>query len=65
MYRTLKSGAFVVFTNKLLVPDSSTTIAERDAAGACWQMHPLTDSLTQRVLNNFPTREALLAAVAP
>ncbi len=65
LHRTLKPGARVVFVDNLFVPGSSTPIAEHDCDGNTWQLRRLTDGSTHRVLKNFPSRDALLSAVAP
>ncbi|MEG2816869.1 MAG: class I SAM-dependent methyltransferase [Comamonas sp.] len=65
LHAVLQPGARVVFMDNLYVPGSSTPIAERDAAGNSYQLRPLADGSVHRVLKNFPSREQLLAAVAP
>ncbi|KTT18385.1 class I SAM-dependent methyltransferase [Pseudacidovorax intermedius] len=65
LHRTLKPGAQVVFIDNLFVPGSSTPIAEHDSDGNTWQLRRLADGTTHRVLKNFPSRDALLAAVQP
>lgn len=65
LHRALKPGAGVVFIDNLYVAGSSTPIAEQDSAGNTWQLRRLDDGSTHRVLKNFPSRDALLAAVEP
>jgi demethylmenaquinone methyltransferase/2-methoxy-6-polyprenyl-1,4-benzoquinol methylase len=65
LHSVLQPGAQVVFMDNLYVPGSSTPIAERDAAGNSYQQRTLADGSTHKVLKNFPSREQLLAAVAP
>ena len=65
LHAVLRPGARIVFIDNRFVPGSSTAIAAQDAEGNSWQDRPLKDGSTHRVLKNFPSREALLAAVAP
>jgi demethylmenaquinone methyltransferase/2-methoxy-6-polyprenyl-1,4-benzoquinol methylase len=65
LHAVLQPGARVVFMDNRYVPGSSTPIAERDAAGNSYQLRPLADGSVHRVLKNFPSREQLLATVAP
>lgn len=65
LHAVLQPGAQVVFRDNLYVPGSSTPIAERDAAGNSYQLRTLANGSTHKVLKNFPSREQLLAAVAP
>ncbi len=65
LHAVLRPGAKIVFIDNRFVAGSSTAIAARDAGGDSWQDRPLKDGTTHRVLKNFPSREALLAAVAP
>lgn len=65
VHRALQPGAKVVFLDNRFVPGSSTPVAERDIAGDTYQIRPLDDGSTHRVLKNFPSRDELLAAVAP
>lgn len=61
----LQPGAKIVFFDNRFVPGSSTPISERDAEGNTYQLRQLEDGSMHRVLKNFPSREELLAAVAP
>jgi len=65
LHRVLEPGAKIVFLDNRFVPGSSTPIADRDSAGNAYQIRQLDDGSTHRVLKNFPTREQLLATVAP
>lgn len=65
LHRVLKPGAQVVFIDNLFVPGSSTPIAEQDGDGNSWQLRRLADGSVHRALKNFPSRDALLSAVAP
>ena len=55
----LAPGAMVVLLDNRYVPGSSTPIAETDAHGDSYQLRPLDDGSTHRVLKNFPTRARL------
>jgi ubiquinone/menaquinone biosynthesis C-methylase UbiE len=55
----LEPGARVVMLDNRYVPGSSTPIAETDAHGDSYQLRPLDDGSTHRVLKNFPTEERL------
>ena len=58
-------GARVVLFDNVYIDGSSTPIAERDAAGNTYQLRPLADGSTNRVLKNFPTEGDLRAALQP
>jgi demethylmenaquinone methyltransferase/2-methoxy-6-polyprenyl-1,4-benzoquinol methylase len=64
LHATLRSGARVVLLDNRYVEGSSTPLAERDAAGDTWQLRPLADRSTHRVLKNFPTEPELRTALA-
>jgi len=61
----LQPGAKIVFLDNRFVPGNSTPISERDAEGNTYQLRQLEDGSKHRVLKNFPSKAALLAAVAP
>jgi demethylmenaquinone methyltransferase/2-methoxy-6-polyprenyl-1,4-benzoquinol methylase len=61
----LQPGAKIVFLDNRFVPGNSTPISERDAEGNTYQLRQLEDGSMHRVLKNFPSKAALLAAVAP
>ncbi|GHC71309.1 hypothetical protein GCM10007320_06200 [Pseudorhodoferax aquiterrae] len=65
LHAALQPGARVVFMDNRFVPGSSTPVAERDADGDSFQLRTLDDGSVHRVLKNFPSAEALLAAVEP
>ena len=64
LHRTLKPGALVVLLDNRFVPGSSTPISERDDEGNTYQVRPLEDGSTHRVLKNFPSEAELREAVA-
>jgi demethylmenaquinone methyltransferase/2-methoxy-6-polyprenyl-1,4-benzoquinol methylase len=64
-HAALEPGAPVVLLDNLFVPGSSTPIAEQDPEGNTFQIRPLTDGTSHRVLKNFPTKRELLAALSP
>lgn len=55
----LEPGARVVMLDNRYVPGSSTPIAETDAHRDSYQLRPLDDGSTHRVLKNFPTEARL------
>lgn len=55
----LEPGARVVMLDNRYVSGSSTPIAETDAHGDSYQIRPLDDGSTHRVLKNFPTEARL------
>jgi demethylmenaquinone methyltransferase/2-methoxy-6-polyprenyl-1,4-benzoquinol methylase len=59
----LAPGAQVVLLDNLYVEGSSTPIAETDEQGT-WQVRPLSDGSTHRVLKNFPSEAQLTESVA-
>jgi len=63
-HAALAPGAKVVLLDNLFVPGSSTPLAERDGEGDTFQLRPLQDGSTHRVLKNFPTEGELREAVA-
>ncbi|CAN7685212.1 class I SAM-dependent methyltransferase [Pseudorhodoferax sp. LjRoot39] len=65
LHAALQPGARVVFMDNRFVPGSSTPVAERDADGDSFQLRTLDDGSVHRVLKNFPSAEALLAAAEP
>lgn len=65
LHAALEPGATVVFLDNRYVEGSSTPLTEPDPDGNTYQMRPLADGSTHRILKNFPSREALLQAVAP
>jgi SAM-dependent methyltransferase len=64
-HAALAPGATVVFLDNRFVAGSSTPISETDLDGNSYQTRTLANGASHRVLKNFPTREELLAAVAP
>jgi demethylmenaquinone methyltransferase/2-methoxy-6-polyprenyl-1,4-benzoquinol methylase len=64
LHRALVPGAKVVLLDNRFVPGSSTPISEQDAEGNTYQVRPLRDGSTHRVLKNFPSESALREAVA-
>jgi demethylmenaquinone methyltransferase/2-methoxy-6-polyprenyl-1,4-benzoquinol methylase len=65
LHAVLQPGAKIVFLDNRFVPGNSTPISERDAEGNTYQLRQLEDGSRHRVLKNFPSSAALLAAVAP
>ena len=65
LHRVLEPGARVLLMDNRYVEGNSTPIAERDAEGNTYQLRPLADGSTNRVLKNFPTEAELRAALAP
>ncbi|MEO7132649.1 MAG: class I SAM-dependent methyltransferase [Vicinamibacterales bacterium] len=65
LHRVLRPGARVVFLDNRFVAGSSTPIARVDDNGDSWQLRTLGDGSSHEVLKNFPTSDALRAAVAP
>jgi ubiquinone/menaquinone biosynthesis C-methylase UbiE len=55
----LAPGAVAVLLDNRYVPGSSTPITETDADGDSYQLRPLDDGSTHRVLKNFPTSARL------
>jgi len=64
-HAALEPGAPVVLLDNRFVAGSSTPITEQDADGNTYQTRRLSDGTSHRVLKNFPSRQDLLAAVAP
>ncbi len=64
-HSALNPGAHVVFADNRFVCGSSTPISRTDEDGNTYQARPLDDGSVHEVLKNFPTREELLALVAP
>jgi ubiquinone/menaquinone biosynthesis C-methylase UbiE len=62
LHAVLEPDASVVLLDNRYVEGSSTPVAERDAAGDAWQLRPLADGSTHRVLKNFPDEAELRAA---
>lgn len=65
LHSKLSARAKVVFIDNRYVAGSSTPISDHDADGNAFQVRTLEDGSAHRVLKNFPSREELLAAVAP
>ena len=65
-HAALAPGAKVVLLDNLFVPGSSTPLSERDGEGEgdTFQLRPLQDGSTHRVLKNFPSESELREAVA-
>lgn len=59
----LEPGAIVVLLDNRYVQGSSTPVAETDAQGDTYQLRPLDDGTTHRVLKNFPDQARLRAVV--
>jgi len=55
----LEPGAVVVLLDNRYVQGSSTPIAQTDSDGNTYQMRPLEDGSTHRVLKNFPAESRL------
>ena len=64
LHRRLDPGARVLFMDNTYVEGNSTPIAERDAEGNTYQLRPLADGSTNRVLKNFPSEADLRAQLA-
>jgi demethylmenaquinone methyltransferase/2-methoxy-6-polyprenyl-1,4-benzoquinol methylase len=65
LHARLEPGARVLLMDNSYVEGSSTPVSERDAEGNTYQLRPLADGSTNRVLKNFPTESELRAALAP
>lgn len=65
LHAALAPGARVVFIDNRYVEGSSTPLSRADAEGNSYQSRRLADGSTHEVLKNFPTPDALRAAVAP
>ncbi len=65
LHAALQPGTKIVFFDNRFVLGSSTPISEHDAEGNTYQLRQLEYGSMHRVLKNFPSREQLLAAVAP
>ena len=65
LHARLEPGARVLLMDNSYVDGSSTPVSERDAEGNTYQLRPLADGSTNRVLKNFPTESELRAALAP
>jgi demethylmenaquinone methyltransferase/2-methoxy-6-polyprenyl-1,4-benzoquinol methylase len=65
LHAALAPGARVVFIDNRYVEGSSTPVSRTDAEGNTYQARKLDDGSSHEVLKNFPTPEALQAAVAP
>ena len=59
----LPSGSLVVAIDNRYVPENSTPIARRDAAGNTYQQRVLSDGGTWEILKNFPEPDALRRSV--
>ncbi|MCC7069350.1 MAG: class I SAM-dependent methyltransferase [Burkholderiales bacterium] len=64
LHAALAPGARVIMLDNRYVAGSSTPVSAPDEAGDTWQERTLSDGSKHRVLKNFPSREALLQAVA-
>jgi demethylmenaquinone methyltransferase/2-methoxy-6-polyprenyl-1,4-benzoquinol methylase len=64
LHQRLQAGAKVVFLDNRYVAGSSTPVAEVDANGDSWQIRPLADGSTHRVMKNFPEEVELHAMIA-
>jgi demethylmenaquinone methyltransferase/2-methoxy-6-polyprenyl-1,4-benzoquinol methylase len=64
LHARLEPGARVLLMDNLYVEGNSTPVAERDAEGNTYQLRPLADGSTNRVLKNFPTEASLRAALS-
>ena len=53
----------MVFIDNRYVEGSSTPVAEVDANGDSWQIRPLADGSTHRVMTNFPEEAELHAMI--
>jgi demethylmenaquinone methyltransferase/2-methoxy-6-polyprenyl-1,4-benzoquinol methylase len=62
-HRALIPGATVVLLDNRFAEGSSTPIAGQDEEGNTYQLRPLDDGSTHRVLKNFPSESDLLQAV--
>lgn len=58
-------GAPLVLLDNRFVPGSSTPITDQDAGGNTYQTRRLSAGSCHRVLKNFPSEQALRAAVSP
>lgn len=65
LHPLLEPGARVLLMDNLYVEGNSTPISERDAQGNTYQLRPLADGSSSRVLKNFPGEADLRAALAP
>jgi demethylmenaquinone methyltransferase/2-methoxy-6-polyprenyl-1,4-benzoquinol methylase len=65
LHARLESGARVLLMDNTYVEGSSTPVSERDAEGNTYQLRPLGDGSTNRVLKNFPTENQLRTHLAP
>ena len=65
LHARLEPGAVVVMLDNRFSDDSSTPISRRDADGNTYQLRPLEDGSEHEVLKNFPSRDDVLAAIAP
>lgn len=64
-HRRLGPGARVAFLDNRYVEGSSTPVAWRDADGNTYQDRRLRDGSIHRVRKNFPTPDAIRAALGP
>lgn len=63
LHARLRPDAVVIFMDNRYVEGSSTPIAETDAAGNTYQVRPLDDGSSHRVLKNFPDEAQMQALV--
>ena len=64
LHAALHPGARVILLDNRYVDGSSTSIFERDAEGNTFQLRPLSDGSTHRVLKNFPSEHELRSQLA-
>lgn len=65
LHKALLPGARVVFLDNRYVEGSSTPISERDLDGNTFQLRPLDDGSSHRVLKNFPSPAELRHVLEP
>ena len=59
----LRQGARVILMDNTIAQCERLPLVETDANGNTWQERKLDDGSTYRVIKNFPTEQALLAAI--
>ena len=65
LHAQLEPGAVIGMLDNLYSDGSSTPISRRDDHGNTYQLRPLDDGSVHEVLKNFPSRDDVLAAIAP
>ncbi len=65
LHDRLEPGAMVVFFDNRFVPGNNTRISRTSETEDTFQIRRLGDGSTHEVMKNFPSREDLLAAIAP